>query len=138
MGCDIHAVVFAPTWGPQNEAILAFSEPRDYRLFSAMANVRNYTDKVIPVAEPRGLPTWLNANVDSDGEPSVWVSGYVGFGDHSYSWLTTDEFAEAIRRADASRPESPPCNVTYHAVLAAMRSLDAAGHPATLVFGFDN
>ena len=133
MGCDLHAVVCAP-WdtGKEYDTLMVFSEPRDYRLFYAMAGVR-YGEDVDPVAEPRGLPDWFpkpeDGEVDIAGIYKFWI------GDHSFSWLTTDEFAEAIRRADAGLGRR---DAEYYAVLEFMRRLDADGRPAIIVFGFDN
>ena len=57
---------------------------RDYALFSTLAGVRDYTDKVVPVSEPKGVPDDAceyikqeNENWDSDG--------------HTHSWLTLAE-----------------------------------------------
>jgi hypothetical protein len=117
MGCDIHAVIEYADFDMQLFAIVPLL-PRNYAVFSAMADVRTSGD-VTPVATPRGLPAdaaWNTKKRIDDGE------------NHSLSWLTADEFAEALRRADAEHPE-------YLAVLAALRAL---GPTARLVFGFDN
>ena len=130
MGCDIHAVIYAD-WYEEKNAVMGFWEPRDYALFAAMAGVRNYQEPPVePVAEPRGLPPYVK--VKSDGMISTFFGNDdTWIGDHSYSWLTTDEFAEAIKRAGGVDAE-------YEAALAAMRALDARGRNAQIVFGFDN
>ncbi len=131
MGCDLHAVVYAKTYGDSSEPepVMTFSEPRWYGLFGAMAGVRS---DVPPVAEPRGLPAY--ARLEGDGD-SIYLNGDVWIGDHSYSWLTVDEFAEALKRCTGD-----PVNrdVQYEAALAFMRVLQGAGQEPTIVFGFDN
>lgn len=52
---------------------------------------------------------------------------------HTHSWLTTDEYARAIRKV--GKPSEEP---EYYAILAAMRQFEAAGFDARLVFWFDN
>jgi hypothetical protein len=144
MGCDIHAVVFAHHRNQvgQPEPVIEFTEPRTYSLFSAMADVRNHCDDepgyIAPVSLPRGLPNYVlrltddPERIDGVNYHGKWI------GDHSFSWLTTDEFAEAIKRAESS----PRCPMgvpqEYHAILAAMRGYEDRDHAAYLVFGFDN
>jgi hypothetical protein len=131
MGCDLHAMVYSDEgYGP--EAVVSFNEPRDYRLFWSMAGVRYGEGE--PVAPPRGLPDYCKPNdecyVQGPSYGDFWI------GDHSYSWLTPDEFAEALKRAEG--PEPYKRDPIYYAVLALMRSLAEQGQRTTLVFGFDN
>ncbi|MEV2910510.1 hypothetical protein ABNF65_18300 [Paenibacillus larvae] len=60
--------------------------PRNYYLYAALADVRNY-DGVKPICEPRGLPSDVSAVVkeQSDG----W-----GRGAHDRSYLTAKELSE--------------------------------------------
>lgn len=60
---------------------------RNYSLFSTLAGVRDYTDKMIPVSEPKGKPDDCNENIVSEFE--TWD----GDG-HSYSWLTLKEIKD--------------------------------------------
>jgi len=54
---------------------------------------------------------------------------------HTHSWLTPTEFEIALNIADnATALEEPE----YHALLAAMRSLEASGREVRVVFWFDN
>jgi hypothetical protein len=63
---------------------------------------------------------------------------------HSHSWLTADEFEQAIKRYSevvgkyypvGQRSEAP---LEWRAMLAAMRCAEAGGDLARLVFWFDN
>lgn len=125
MGCDIHAGIEYRDRDHWEVFAREVELPRSYRVFSALAGVRNYHEESIePISEPRGLPDDLSwwMKPDEDGH---WL------GDHSFSWVTTAEFEEALKRSDEGRAE-------YRAVLAAMKVLEAEGWTARLVFGFDN
>ena len=121
MGCDIHGdIEFREHNNDQywNFARLG-SSPRSYAVFGALAGVRN-NNYVEPVAPDRGVPidvAWRTQDhlKEDDGDA------------HSHSWVTTEEFAEALNRADAEHDE-------YRAMLAAMRCLPNA----RFVFWFDN
>ncbi len=120
MGCDIHAIVEYEDLGDMTMFAKVRYLPRNYDVFAAMAGVRNHRRGIVPVSSPRGLPPRM------DADTREWVEEDCV--DHSHSWLTADEFDEALRRADAEHPE-------YMAVLAMMRAL---GPTARIVFGFDN
>lgn len=60
---------------------------RNYALFSTLAGVRDYTDKVIPVAEPKGIPDDCCNYVKERNE--AW-----GNDAHTHSWLTLKELKE--------------------------------------------
>jgi len=53
---------------------------------------------------------------------------------HTPSWLTADEWEAALKLAGVG----PKAEAEYHAILAAMRALEAAGNAARVVFWFDN
>lgn len=60
---------------------------RNYILFATLAGVRDYTEKVIPVSEPKGVPDDSSdyvkqANEDWDGDG------------HTHSWLTLKELKD--------------------------------------------
>lgn len=121
MGCDIHAIVEyrdGRRWSPVFCGTV-INLPRDYDIFGGMAGVRNET--IEAVSAPKGLPE------DGDGYYYEYLKDHA---EHSFSWLTTTEFEEAIKRGDGG-PE-------YKAVLALMRSLELSGHHARIVFGFDS
>jgi hypothetical protein len=76
----------------------------------------------------------------ADGKPRyVTVTDW-----HSFSWLSTDEFAAVIDAydahylADGRPPDNRYWSIEYRAVLAAMRELEKEGQIARLVFWFDN
>lgn len=92
MGCDIHLRVEQRsadgTWSPVPDPF----DTRNYRLFSALAGVRNgygfagidTGDPITPIAEPRGLPADVSAPVKADSDE--WdIDG------HTHSWLTVGE-----------------------------------------------
>lgn len=119
MGCDIHAMVERKTrdgW----EFVAAVHIPRWYRLFGAMAGVRD--SDVTPVARPRGLPTDMGLYSEHRFEDIA--------GDHTPSWLSTEEFAEAARRAS----ESDDFNPSLVGIIAMMRAYEEA----RIVFNFDS
>jgi len=60
---------------------------RDYRLFSALADVRTWHDGVIPIAEPRGVPPDASPRVKREEEK--W-----GEDGHTHSWLLLSEILE--------------------------------------------
>lgn len=128
MGCDIHAHIEwrgAPYPG-QWWHFAAVHIDRWYALFAAMAGVRAHEDSPPPVAPVRSLPSDATSDTRED------------FGDyehdaHSASWLTADEFREALRRTGEDDTG------TAQATLAAMDSLAHGGRrEARLVFWFDN
>ena len=63
--------------------IVSIYDDRDYNLFAALADVRNY-DRVIPIDKPRGLPEDVSKDVYN--ESLRWESD-----GHSHSWLTAKE-----------------------------------------------
>lgn len=161
MGCDIHCFIEykhkgSDSWKAHGGKIHL---DRDYDLFAVMADVRNY-DKMVPVAPRRGLPADVGWKVQGedrllitetgagDGECTAasaarWVangiSKYAGPHDayvtnpdwHSRSWLTPDEFVEALTRADV-------VNIECWAVVATLREFEQRGCEARIVFWFDN
>lgn len=74
------------------EVVSGYEGNRHYKLFSWLANVRNgfgfagckTAEPLIPISDPRGLPSDCNYNEDAD----EWL------GDHSFSWLTSNEIIE--------------------------------------------
>lgn len=83
MGTDIHGSL-QKRWGKEMpyETIGPIEDTRNYRVFAALAGVRNgfgfagcqTHEAMEPISAPRGLPSGLPA----DGED---------YGDHSWSWL---------------------------------------------------
>ncbi len=69
---------------------------RNYGLFATLAGVRDYTNSIIPVSEPKGMPDdccpyikSANEDWDSDG--------------HTHSWLTLKE----LKDYQATQPKLP-------------------------------
>lgn len=140
MGTDIHAHIETRdrdgTWWHTASGDLGID--RWYDLFAAMADVRNsYERGIVPVSQPRGLPDDVSGVVAMDYDR--WSEDA-----HSASWLTTEEFSEAILRAEtASNLASGETNVGFPncPALAMMRSIASNTQDprrARLVFWFDN
>lgn len=93
MGADIHGVVqikYGGKWSTESE----IEDGRNYWLFSALADVRNYSG-ITPISDPRGLPEDLE--LDEYGESvRLWSArdGVVWLGEHSRSWFTLKELKE--------------------------------------------
>lgn len=122
MGCDIHCYIEYKPAGSDDWSDFGgrINPGRNYDLFAKLAGIRNY-DEIEPVAKPRGYPK--DAAYEAEKK-------YVSNPDwHTHSWLTADEFAVAIE--GSGEPE-------YEAILAAMRSFEAGGAQARIVFWFDN
>lgn len=158
MGCDIHLYIeYKPSgadrWRSFGERI---NPGRNYQIFGRLAGVRCEDEQHIA---PRGVPEdmsysalgdhWLYVT-DRPGDGSCtrqdaerYISNcgsrwrgseqkHVSHPDwHTHSWLTTSEFADAIGGFDSGEFE-------YRAILAAMRSFEADGCVARVVFWFDN
>lgn len=108
MGCDIHAIIERKThWAGDQKCWLNSGNPdigRNYEMFAVLAGVRNY-DAIVPLAEPRGMPSFKEWHEYSDHER--WASWHnredkpckeieeeferLGFDGHSHSWLTLAE-----------------------------------------------
>jgi len=116
MGCDIHMYVeykkdlpikgtkereekwingdyfkynpFFKTWEDEEEfSRLELHGSRNYQLFSTLAGVRDYSQKVVPVSEPKGVPDDACEYVKKESEQ--W-----GSDGHSHSWLTLKELKD--------------------------------------------
>lgn len=80
----------------ENSILVDGLNRRNYNFFAVLANVRNETwsDRIPPIAEPRGLPSDLSGRgVDADGchmgSDYDWE-----FGDHSLSYITLQELLD--------------------------------------------
>ena len=85
MGSDIHCRADRKL-GEKWEAIpdVAPFAWRNYRIFSFLAGVRNYS-AIAPISEPRGFPADMR-EIDRDTYEDVYWNHY-----HSYSWLLLEE-----------------------------------------------
>lgn len=130
MGCNFHGVVQVDDAFVENRVVVdkfvTIAEvdlDRDYALYAALAGVRNRPVwGITPVAEPRGLP---------DGSAYSYPFDTAMYEFHHQSWLTADEFAEAMKRATTE-------NHSAIALLAYMRAFEGLGRKVRLVFCFDN
>lgn len=68
---------------------------RDYCLFGALANVRNYYDAV-PICEPRGIPEDASKVIKKQADK--W-----GLDGHSHSWLTAKELFDYQKQYDSKK-----------------------------------
>lgn len=69
---------------------------RNYGLFATLAGVRDYTNSIIPVSEPKGMPDDCCPYIKKSCED--WDSD-----GHNHSWLTLKE----IKNYQANSPELP-------------------------------
>ena len=168
MGCDIHCYVEYQEPGSGHWFGFGgeINPGRDYVVFGHLAGVR-YGE--VEHVEPRGVPEeisletkWANqlyvddAHASSEGyctreQAESWTNhGYSQYLDeaktkvtqpdwHTHSWLTTDEFEEALAQAtEAARTHGRGIDTGYKALLAAMKVFSAAGRATRVVFWFDN
>ena len=119
MGCDIHLYIEYrekeranhpnPSCRQWRSLGGQFMLWRAYELFAAIAGVRAARDFQIK-HQPRGLPDDLGYHSDSDAAAGTHGSH------HSHSWLTFDEFRDAIHPIVFEKYRLSD----YRAVLAAM------------------
>lgn len=90
---------------------------------------RPYSSTIYQLGE---APVTQTRGAEFDGLPTM-----VAHPDwHTHSWVTADEWAEALRRYDVQyKDDREP---EYRAMLAALRSLEADGNETRVVFWFDN
>lgn len=130
MGCDIHMVVQAK---PKNETPWytqgRFRGDRWYTFFAFMnKEVRNYDE--VDGFEPRDLP--LDTYYKEDSELTAR-----DLGDHSFSWVTCDEYEEALKNA-IKHEKSTVMPVCYQAITRFMRTYENHSWETRLIFGFDS
>lgn len=100
MGCDIHMVVEVNDWQTEPDGSESADKrwgvvmtetaaygSRNYSVFAALADVRNYNDAITPIVAPRGIPD--DASPDAKARYARWGSDA-----HSASWLTIGELLE--------------------------------------------
>lgn len=158
MGCGIH--IQAHIVNADGTYTVVDSVPfsnRSYGMFGFLADVRNYS-KVPTIAQPRGLPAYLEKDEEyDDGEEKPFGYDYghkpVGlnpFGSHTRSYLTVQELNEfdyeqtfEDRRKDSGSLPAGEGRLTsfreflgegFFRDLCAMEALGVTH----IVFGFDN
>lgn len=133
MGCDIHPNVIVYDEHLKWWSHFAhFHFDRDYLLFATLAGVRNGygVEGFIP---PRGIYANVHGLYDED------------LGDHSYSWLTSQEFKKALILYNRHVPSfyTEKYNRDADIVLHLMEYIESPDNPlgprkALFVFGFDS
>jgi hypothetical protein len=166
MGCDIHA--FVDFNKPGADFCQSLSEElnldRDYAMFAKLANVRNHGEDIVPISEPRGLPSRVSHTVSSadnlyivekdsnesgtctQEQAARWIASgssklvrekvVTNPDHHSYSWVSLSEFERAI--SELTSIIKYKLSVEYYAVLSAMKIIAEQGYEVRLVFWFDN
>ena len=156
MGCDIHLYVEYQTREGSDYWFNFGSEfglDRNYKVFSRLAGVRNYGEDAEHIF-PRGLPD--NLGYVTEDETRYYISEEEGHknatpeeakrwggiskcgkwvddpDNHTYSWLTVDEYEKAI---DVELVEH---SVDYKALLAALKVLEEGMFDVRVGFWFDN
>lgn len=94
MGTDIHGILQS-RWSSDSNWFdeCEIEDDRNYRLFAALAGVRNgygfagvYRHEPLePIAGDRGIPDDFKMSDETHGYRKTWM------GDHSYTWMTLDE-----------------------------------------------
>lgn len=110
MGCDIHCFVEKRNsngdWNPIGGFVSDYYDPnskyfskpefknassplegRNYRVFAILAGVRDYSEDVPQIDEPRGLPEDVSNYVQNNSEE-------YGCDGHSHSWVTVREIID--------------------------------------------
>ena len=141
---------------------------RDYRMFTILAGVRGQSEYSL---EPKGKIERENMGYSSRSDAFLYITEdptgdgscnretaekYVSYGCkiidnnwveypdwHSHSWLSTEEFREALERYKILFKEEWGSNgeagIEYKAILSAMEALEDGGtNESRLVFWFDN
>lgn len=129
MGCDIHEYVevnIGGKWIYIGGIVL----PRNYLLFSVLADVRNYDNVECVTGDHRGLPEDIDPVLEQ-------MSEEYGSDGHSHSYLYPDELDKAEKiyysHADSANRDWPEC-------LRNLRSLTKMEgiNDVRFVFWFDN
>ena len=129
MGCDIHFHVEYRRRGKgdvwYHSAANKFSY-RDYDMFAALANVRNYGN--IKPLKVKGIPN--NVSFLTFHDYGLWEKDAF-----SYSWCTSDELNDCISEVRRKGDNDP---VEFVAILAYMKAFEDAGYDTRAVFWFDD
>lgn len=166
MGCDIHLFIEHKRneigqWWVFGRKI---NPGRDYAIFANLCGVRQWTNDIKPISEPRGIPEdagwevieeytlWIDdeSNCDcghycSKEESESWLKyGSSRMYDehrvtdpdaHSESWATADELQKAL---EESKKYGGRVDSEWTAVLKVLRHFEESGEESRIVFWFDN
>lgn len=137
MGTDIHmSIETKQLYNGEWSRYLALEYmPRVYLVFEELAGVR-LTYNVTRAWHGRGLPadSWSAGGCDS-------ARGFHIYGEHSHTWLARDEYARALANIAGLPYEHKVARermAHYELVLTILDKLEAAGHSARVVVGFDS
>jgi hypothetical protein len=160
MGCDIHAKIeFQP---PYSNHWSHFAEDlnlgRNYVLFAFLVDqhFRGTGANIKGEVPERGLPTdgdsyrtyteeqlnemWTKRKTENPDECIDEFRSGTWIGQHTFTWLTPEEFENALTRYDewSKNSEYHKPEPEYWAVHAMMKSLKDSGINNRLIIGFDN
>jgi hypothetical protein len=122
MGCDIHLCI--ERLQPGSDTWITFAKgitlSRNYQVFGRLAGVRGET---VPVIQPRGFPedAWSDTREDFDD--------WIGSDRNTPTWLSLIEWDAALDHS---------VTVEYHAITAALKTLESGGYKTRVVLWFDN
>lgn len=130
MGCDIHAVIEVKRPGDKwrlCKELDGYSLLRDYQFFGALVQDHARTRDVMGRFPARGVPPDFSGDVESL------------LGDHTYSWLTPEEWGQCVE--DYEREDPSPAK-QWREVLRYFEDgwglRNSAADKFRIVFGFDS
>ena len=100
---------------------------RNYSLFSILADVRNHSDGINPISEPRGVPD--DASFAYKQVVKAW-----GSDGHSHTYFTLQELLDV----DWSQWSDDHGTIGFQQALENVKSIDDDYSKVRLVFFFDN
>lgn len=125
MGCDIHVYiekynVSEKIWEYVPKNVIEPYGDRSYLLFAKLASVRNYSETIVPISEPRGMPQdcskqWKN------------IAQKWGIVMHSHTYLFGSELDLTLG-----------LNPVWDSFVEKLLKLSDDPNHIRIVFGFDN
>ncbi len=132
MGCNSHPYIEVKK-DDKWEYFKECEESRNYLLYSFLAGVRN-GNGVTPVVAPRGLPE----NASKEVKEALYDYDPLAF--HSFTWLTPEEFYEAIEKTKSFKYEEFGISTEWKNIKNTLISLqeEFGKENVRLVLGFDS